>query len=119
VTYVGQVNRLRVFLRGYGFDLLVLIAAVESALEIALGHGPPEQSRGRAVLVEEDSAHVCVHSEPQQRAVCSAGDGLVAQVVTRLIRRGDLHVTDEIEDAQRCRGHRIRFCYISTRCRSS
>jgi hypothetical protein len=60
-----------VFLRGYGFDLLVLIAAVESALEIALGHGPPEQSRGRAVLVEEDSAHVCVHSEPQQRCALS------------------------------------------------
>jgi signal transduction histidine kinase len=45
VTYVGQVNRLRVFLREYGFDLLVVIAAVESVLEIALGHTPPGQSR--------------------------------------------------------------------------
>src|ERR1044072_5539502 len=36
VTYVGRVNRLRAFLREYGFDLLVLVAAVESALETAL-----------------------------------------------------------------------------------
>jgi signal transduction histidine kinase len=45
VTYVGEVNRLRVFLREYGFDLLVVIAAVESTLETALGHAPPGQSR--------------------------------------------------------------------------
>jgi signal transduction histidine kinase len=36
VTYVGRVNRLRAFLREYGFDLLVVAAAVESALETAL-----------------------------------------------------------------------------------
>ena len=36
MTYVGRVNRLRAFLRGYAFDLLVVVAAVESALETAL-----------------------------------------------------------------------------------
>ena len=36
MTYVGRVSRLRAFLREYGFDLLVLVAAVESALETAL-----------------------------------------------------------------------------------
>jgi signal transduction histidine kinase len=43
VTYVGQVNRLWAFSRGYGFALLVVIVAVESALEIALRHDPPGQ----------------------------------------------------------------------------
>jgi signal transduction histidine kinase len=43
VTYVGRVNRLWAFSRGYGFDLLVVIAAVESAVETALRHDPPGQ----------------------------------------------------------------------------
>jgi signal transduction histidine kinase len=43
VTYVGQVNRLWAFSRGYGFALLVVLAAVESALETALRHDPPGQ----------------------------------------------------------------------------
>jgi signal transduction histidine kinase len=43
VTYIGQVNRLWVFSRGYGFDLLVVIAAIESAIETALRHDPPGQ----------------------------------------------------------------------------
>jgi signal transduction histidine kinase len=43
VTYVGQVNRLRAFSRSYGLALLVVIAAVESALETALRHDPPGQ----------------------------------------------------------------------------
>jgi signal transduction histidine kinase len=37
------VNRLWAFSRGYGFALLVVIVAVESALEIALRHDPPGQ----------------------------------------------------------------------------
>jgi len=45
VTYVGRVNRLRVFLRGYGFDLLVVVMAVESAVETATARYLPGQSR--------------------------------------------------------------------------
>jgi signal transduction histidine kinase len=40
VTYVGRVDQLRAFLRGYGFDLLVVVAAVESALETAFRPDP-------------------------------------------------------------------------------
>jgi len=41
VAYVGQVNRLRAFSRRYGFVLLVVIVAVESALETATRRDPP------------------------------------------------------------------------------
>jgi signal transduction histidine kinase len=36
VEYVRRVSRLRWFARGYGLDLLIVLAAVESALEVAL-----------------------------------------------------------------------------------
>jgi signal transduction histidine kinase len=39
------VDRLRVFLRGYGFDLLVVIIALESVLETATARYSPGQSR--------------------------------------------------------------------------
>ncbi len=42
-VYVGRVDGLRAFLRGYGFELLVVITAVEGALETALRHDPPGQ----------------------------------------------------------------------------
>jgi signal transduction histidine kinase len=43
VQYVRRVSRLWSFARSYGFDLLIAVGAIESALEVALRHGAARQ----------------------------------------------------------------------------
>ena len=127
MTYLGPVRRLRSLARRYGFDLLIAVAAIEGALEVAF-RGDSLRTRHTASLFAVPAAALVVLPLlAPPAALRGAGRGLAvgAGVVVRRrathrvhvhrVRRWDRRGFPARPRTRRCRGanrvgHRPRRC---------